>query len=359
MIPLANYQRPMRTMEICGRFCYNTLDKVSNDSDQRLLGTIIKNGHESVIEHSRMVIEVSSRDYYNFAELIAVGEPMLSLSWSEETDTVYVSGNYRAWRDAIRAIRNPSPVLENTFYGVVYKNLAFLIEGCLGNINGLLVNDISEVEYPSPSEELTNPNVPVYRTDDGLEIKAIDWCIPDKMPVNHAMRHGALTVLVDAGSRVFTHELVRHRKNFSFSQQSQRYVDERGFNYRLPYGISKEGEAELVRAIDAARDSYIKIRDYDKKEDARYVLPNAVEAPIAVTATWDAWDHFFSLRLSKRAQAEIRRIACGIAYLSSDIFPAAFARCGEEAVSIIKEEFGTDVYDRRQSDGLGESQATA
>jgi thymidylate synthase (FAD) len=38
-------------LETCGRICYRTEDKITHDSYKKFLITIIKSGHESVIEH--------------------------------------------------------------------------------------------------------------------------------------------------------------------------------------------------------------------------------------------------------------------------------------------------------------------
>jgi thymidylate synthase (FAD) len=46
-----------------------------------------------------------------------------------------------------------------------------------------------------------------------------------------------------------------------------------------------------------------------KKEDARFVLPNACVSEIVVSADLREWRHIFQLRLSAKAQWEIRR-AC-------------------------------------------------
>jgi len=48
-----------------------------------------------------------------------------------------------------------------------------------------------------------------------------------------------------------------------------------------------------------------------RKEDARFVLPNACVSEIVVSANFREWRHIFTLRLSPKAQWEIRR-ACGL-----------------------------------------------
>jgi thymidylate synthase (FAD) len=87
------------------------------------------------------------------------------------------------------------------------------------------------------------------------------------------------TFRIRGASRAFTHQLVRHRIA-SFSQQSQRYVDERGFNYIIPPEIANDPDAlKLFRdSMDHAEKAYAALRAAGvRKEDARFVLPNACE----------------------------------------------------------------------------------
>jgi len=52
------------------------------------------------------------------------------------------------------------------------------------------------------------------------------------------LEHACATFRFSGVSRAFTHQLVRHRL-CSFTQQSQRYVDESNFNYIEPLSIKK------------------------------------------------------------------------------------------------------------------------
>ncbi len=47
------------------------------------------------------------------------------------------------------------------------------------------------------------------------------------------LEHAYATFRIKGGSRAFTHQVVRHRL-CSYTQQSQRYVDEHNFNYIEP-----------------------------------------------------------------------------------------------------------------------------
>ncbi len=128
------------------------------------------------------------------------------------------------------------------------------------------------------------------------------------------LEHACATFLIKGGSRSFTHQLVRHRMA-SYTQQSQRYVDESDFKYVTPPGIEENPEAKKIfeRFIDDVRKTYATLKSMGiKKEDARFVLPNAVESEIVITANLREWRHIFYLRGDKAAQWEIRRIVIEI-----------------------------------------------
>ncbi len=130
-----------------------------------------------------------------------------------------------------------------------------------------------------------------------------------KMGHESPLEHASATFRIRNCSRAMTHQLVRHRL-MSVSQQSQRYVDEQGFTYVVPEGMPKEFVEDYHNDMRIMGQMYAKWRDRGlKKEDARFVLPNACTSEIVVTANFRQWRHIFSLRISPKAQWEIRK-AC-------------------------------------------------
>lgn len=123
--------------------------------------------------------------------------------------------------------------------------------------------------------------------------------------------HAQASFRVSGGSRAFTHQLVRHRL-CSFSQQSQRYVDERGFDAVVPPSIETNPDAERIfqaHLADCER-RYRELRELGiPKEDARFVLPNAARSEIVVSANLRQWRLVLALRGHPTAQWEIRRFA--------------------------------------------------
>lgn len=140
-----------------------------------------------------------------------------------------------------------------------------------------------------------------------------------------------------------THELVRHRAGFAFSQLSQRYVDESEASFVVPPAII--GDDALRTAwqtqIESAQTSYIALVDQlmeryawvdDKvhrrkmaREAARGVLPNSTETKIVVTANARAWRTMLELRTGEGAEMEIRRCAIAILRTLQAEAPAFFS----------------------------------
>ena len=146
------------------------------------------------------------------------------------------------------------------------------------------------------------------------------------------LEHAVWTLLVTGVSRSLTHELVRHRAGFAYSQLSQRYVDESVAEYVEPDVIAADPELHAVwlDAVGHAHAAYVKLADglnrklqedpaaaqMDRtarrkaaRQAARSVLPNATETKISVTANARALRHFLESRGSVPAEPEIRKLA--------------------------------------------------
>ena len=141
------------------------------------------------------------------------------------------------------------------------------------------------------------------------------------------LEHAVWSILIEGVSRALTHELVRHRAGFGFSQLSQRYVDESEAHFVVPPAIV--GDDALMAAwhtqIESAQQAYVHLVDElmtrygwvaDKvhrrkmaREAARGVLPNSTETKIVVTGNARAWRTMLELRSSEAAELEIRRLA--------------------------------------------------
>ena len=132
-----------------------------------------------------------------------------------------------------------------------------------------------------------------------------------KMGHESPLEHAYATFRIRNCSRAMTHQLVRHRL-MAVSQQSQRYVDEESFDYVVPESMPAQFEEDYHNDMRLIQRIYHKWRQRGlKKEDARFVLPNACTSEIVVSANFREWRHIFRIRTSTKAQWEIRK-ACGM-----------------------------------------------
>ncbi len=150
------------------------------------------------------------------------------------------------------------------------------------------------------------------------------------------LEHASYTFAIDGVSRALTHQLVRHRLA-SFNQQSQRYVKfKEGIEVIKPDTIAKNEKANALfdSAMQVAEQAYADLVELGiPAEDARFVLPNAAETKIVVTMNVRELLHFFELRCCKRAQWEIRELACKMLDLVRPSAPFVFKRAGAPCVS--------------------------
>jgi len=157
------------------------------------------------------------------------------------------------------------------------------------------------------------------------------------------LEHANYSLLLEGVSRSLTHELVRHRAGFAYSQLSQRYVDESDACFVMPPAlIGDEALEGAWRAqVEGALASYVGLVESlmtryawvdDKvhrrkmaREAARGVLPNSTETKIVVTGNARAWRTMLELRSSEAAELEIRRMAVAVLRILQDEAPAFFS----------------------------------
>jgi thymidylate synthase (FAD) len=151
------------------------------------------------------------------------------------------------------------------------------------------------------------------------------------------LEHASATFRVIGGSRALTHQLVRHRIA-SFSQQSQRYVDEEHFRFIEPPSIAQKPEAHdrFIELMESSRKTYLELQSLGiRNEDARFVLPNAAESEIVVTANLREWRHIIELRAARQAQWEIRVFAFKVLAILKRQTPAIFFDMDMESDSTV------------------------
>lgn len=264
----------LKKIEVVGRTCYKSTDKITDESAPKFVAGLIKRGHEAMVEHASFCFEIDYGVYKFMTETIQGLSEFGFKSFIRFTmeDRILMSGNVRAWRD-------------------LFKNMIIWvgIPDCLKDF--IKENPILFPEYQD--EAFINRKIGSIRPISVAELNT----------ENEFLTHCDVTVrfVVDRG---ISHEIVRHRPA-SFAQESTRYCnygqDKFGGEITFiipeffPYGSN---EWTLWKnAMEAAENIYLNMTELGvTPEKARSVLPNSVKTELIMTANCAEWKHFFALR---------------------------------------------------------------
>jgi thymidylate synthase (FAD) len=158
------------------------------------------------------------------------------------------------------------------------------------------------------------------------------------------LEHSSATFYIEGVTRTLTHELVRHR-HLSFSQQSQRYVNESMASYTPPGDlVERSGDPHIAQLLSRMASHHIQalnlygeifeaLNDPEYKDSvdiksargaARAVLPGNVHTSIVVSGNMRAWRDFLRKRYHVAAEREIRELADVILIELRSIAPNTF-----------------------------------
>ena len=156
-----------------------------------------------------------------------------------------------------------------------------------------------------------------------------------KMGHTSIIEHNAITFAIEGISRSCLAQLTRHRVGFSYSVQSQRYVELKEDREYIQSLLTKCAhdrlletaekyfvldwaknpsihmeKGEIAKLLLKSIDNYLyAIEMGAQAEDARMFLPNAMKTNVVLTTNLRALSNFCNERLCGKAQAEIRQLA--------------------------------------------------
>ena len=201
--------------------------------------------------------------------------------------------------------------------------------------------------------KLCYSNSDVDHLMDNLDDESINKFVNMLMELGHEspIEHATFTFAIEGISRACSLQLVRHRIA-SYSQKSQRYVNEEQFDYVTPPAIENNTVARdvfnecmfniqvdydnirntLIKGyVDSGMDQ--KTAEKIANEDARFILPNACCTSIIVTMNIRSLFNFFKHRCCNRAQWEIRELANEMWKLCMNVSPHIFKHAGPDCVT--------------------------
>lgn len=249
---------PYKMIELAGRTCYKSEDKITEDSAKEFVDRMIKLGHGAMLEHGTI--------YLRIRETVNGNIPPAMLYWRDCAN--------RKYSKVYTRLESDSPYSAN--YKVLYvtTNLRVLVEN----------NRIDDLEYQCE-------------------------------PTEHHEKRITAKFICDRG---VSHEFVRHRV-FSFAQESTRYCNysKDKFGNEITFikptwwhelGTTHKQDFEIF--LEHCEEQYLEFMDQGwKPQQARQVLPNATKTELVMTGFESDWEHFLSLRTSKNAHPDAKKLA--------------------------------------------------
>ncbi len=183
---------------------------------------------------------------------------------------------------------------------------------------------------------VTVPNNTLYVRREGKPV----WC------GNSVLEHSSISFLITGISRSLSHEFVRHRVGWSYSQISQRFVDSSEVRFIIPPAILLLDEADqdiflkdcaanlqlyedLAKKLAAQiKETYPDLSNTDRRKygrgAARSILPNCTETKMVATCNIRAMRHFIEMRANPAADVEIRNLAIKMFLIGKELAPNLF-----------------------------------
>ncbi len=289
-------------IEVCGRLCYKSEDKINVDSAPPFIRRILKHGHNSVAEMAVLTLKVEFDTESYAVQLFAVLPKYLQIDRIEKK-TLLISGSVRAFREL--------------FQGHGKLKIVKSITHFLAEQHPLFFEDILPKRGLVPQGGVFVEKVPLDEVEQfSSDLLAKHRYIAVKFVVNRAV----------------THEMVRHRP-CGFLQESQRYCrygdskfgNQVTFIKPLFYEEGSEEYAIWQAAMEETERLYIKLLDTSTAQAARTVLPNSCKTELIVYANLLQWAHMFKLRTSKGADPSMREVMIPLLDDFKQLFPTVFA----------------------------------
>ncbi len=178
-----------------------------------------------------------------------------------------------------------------------------------------------------------NPNIKRVRADREGYIGNIL-----KSKHGSVLEHSTVTFAFFNVSRVFTHEVVRHRAGTAFSQESLRFVRMTEIPFWIPPSLDDGPVPSLVEdTVEAIEKNYAILVEHfgiekmttfvEKKaitSALRRILPIGLSTCIIMTANHRAWRHIIEQRCSGHSEEEIQTVISHVAAQLNSMFTSLY-----------------------------------
>lgn len=259
---------PYKMIELAGRTCYHSLDKITEDSSKEFVDRMIKLGHGAMLEHGTVYLTITATSPEVRKYEINPYSRVKKISVDGINGRAYITTNYRVlvenkWLDDLKYQCDPTPSHEKRITAKFICDRSTANQFVRHRVFSFAQESQRYCNYSKDkfNNELTfiKPtwlNIPTgdYTYWDG------DWCDIDNMKIQLPSDNGVAD-------------------NFLWC------LNNAGMQYRL---LINKGL---------------------KPQEARGVLPNATKTELVMTGFESDWEGFFKLRCSGAAHPDAKKLA--------------------------------------------------
>lgn len=253
-----------KQIELAGRTCYKSEDKITPDSAKAFVERMINSGHGAMLEHGTVYLGMP----------IETIIPIEANGWGKYESNKYSKGG------VVCSINGEKRVAITT-------NLRVLVE------NGWL-DDLQYICEPTKYHEKR------------ITVRFI--C--DRGVSHEFVRHRVFSFAQES-TRYCNYSKDKFGNELTFIQPC--YLNEAELAQYGPYHLvsrNKSPESIFICSLNNAEKDYLTLIESGwKAQEARAVLPNALKTELVMTGFVTDWQHFFDLRCASNAHPQARELA--------------------------------------------------
>jgi thymidylate synthase (FAD) len=269
---------PYKMIELAGRTCYHSLDKITEDSSKEFVDRMIKLGHGAMLEHGTIYLTIDGEDP-NLSKIQSNPHTKVNLVPYE----VLTEGNYTI-----------------SYKAYITTNLRVLIEN---NLKELLCYQVEPTEHH--------------------EKRITAKFICDRGVSHEFVRHRVFsfaqesTRYCDYSKDKFGNDITYIIPSWldlpegKYSNWDNDWCDVSELKLLYPEvdNLSDPANCFLQSIKNAEYYYFMLINRGWKPQQARQVLPNATKTELVMTGFESDWEHFFELRCSGAAHPDAKKLA--------------------------------------------------
>ena len=278
--------RLLQHIERCGRTCYKSEDKITEDSAEKFVNMLVNRGHTAMVEHGTVYLTLGMPDRWayfkyctnKYSEAISEGEA------EKGTWVGYVTTNYRVllqndWLDDLQYLTEPTKHIRRVTVKFV----------CDRGVSHEFVRH-RVFSFAQESTRYCNYSKDKFG-------KECTFIIPSWLS-DSITREGHYTWHCWCG-------LDTYGPGKDCFASEEEYENRKGtdFDAHSPEGF-------FIAELQSAEFTYFKLLEQGWiTQQARAVLPNSLKTELIMTGTIEQWEGFFKLRDAKDAHPQARELA--------------------------------------------------